>query len=45
MPIVATGTFTGALKQLRAFGRWSDVLEKVSGVIVIAVGLYLVWLA
>lgn len=45
VPIVAAGTFTGALKQLRAFGRWSDALEKVSGVIVIAVGLYLVWLA
>ncbi len=45
VPIVAAGTFTGALKQLRAFGRWSGALEKVSGVIVIAVGLYLVWLA
>lgn len=45
VPIVAAGTFTGALKQLRAFGRWSSALEKVSGVIVIAVGLYLVWLA
>ncbi len=45
VPIVAAGTFTGALKQLRAFGRWSGTLEKVSGVIIIAVGLYLVWLA
>lgn len=45
VPIVAAGAFTGALKQLRAFGRWSGALEKVSGVIVIAVGLYLVWLA
>lgn len=45
VPIVAAGTFTGALKQLRAFGRWSGALEKVSGVILIAVGLYLVWLA
>ncbi len=45
VPIVAAGTFTGALKQLRAFGRWSGALEKVSGAIIIAVGLYLVWLA
>lgn len=45
VPIVAAGTFTGALKQLRTFGRWSSVIEKVSGVIIIGVGLYLVWLA
>ncbi len=45
VPIVAAGTFTGALKQLRAFGRWSGTLEKVSGVIIIAVGLHPVWLA
>jgi len=45
VPIVAAGTFTGALKGLRAFGRWSAALEKVSGVIIIGVGLYLVWLA
>jgi cytochrome c-type biogenesis protein len=45
VPIIAAGTFAGALKQLRAFGRWSGVMEKVSGVIIIGVGLYLVWLA
>jgi cytochrome c-type biogenesis protein len=45
VPIVAAGTFTGALKGLLAFGRWSAILEKVSGIIIIAVGLYLVWLA
>jgi cytochrome c-type biogenesis protein len=45
VPIVAAGTFAGALKQLRAFGRWSGVMEKVSGLIIIGVALYLVWLA
>jgi cytochrome c-type biogenesis protein len=45
VPIVAAGTFTGALKQLRTFGRWSSALEKVSGAIIIGVGLYLIWLA
>jgi cytochrome c-type biogenesis protein len=45
VPIVAAGTFTGALKQLRALGRWTGALEKVSGVIIIGVALYLVWLA
>ncbi len=45
VPIVAAGTFTGALKQFQAFGRWAGVLEKVSGIIIIGVGLYLIWLA
>lgn len=45
VPIVIVGTFAGALKGFLAFGRWTSVLEKVSGVIIIGVGLYLVWLA
>jgi cytochrome c-type biogenesis protein len=45
VPIVIAGTFTGALKGFLAFGRWAGVLEKVSGAIIIGVGLYLVWLA
>jgi cytochrome c-type biogenesis protein len=45
VPIVAAGTFAGVLKELSSFGRWAPTLEKVSGVIIIGVGLYLVWLA
>jgi len=45
VPIVLAGTFAGVLKGLGVFGRWAPTLEKVSGVIIIAVGLYLVWLA
>ena len=45
VPIVLAGTFTGALKGLRALGRWSGIIEKTSGVIVIAVGLYFLWIA
>ena len=45
VPIVLAGTFAGALKSFRVFGRWSGALEKISGAIVIGVGLYLVWLA
>ena len=45
VPIVLAGTFTGILKRLRTFGRWNDALEKVAGVVVIAVGLYFVWIA
>ena len=44
-PIVAAGTFTGAVKGLRAAGRWSCIIEKASGVIIIGVGLYLLWIA
>jgi cytochrome c-type biogenesis protein len=45
MPVVLAGTFTGALKGFQKLGRWSEVIEKASGVIVIGVGLYFLWIA
>lgn len=45
VPIVLAGTFTGVLKQFQAFGRWSAIIEKVSGAIIIGVGIYFVWIA
>jgi cytochrome c-type biogenesis protein len=45
VPIIAAGTFTGAVKRFRAFGRWSAAIEKLGGAIIIGVGLYLAWLA
>ena len=45
VPVVLAGTFTGALKSFQKLGRWSNVIEKVSGVIVIGVGLYFLWIA
>lgn len=45
LPIVLAGTFTGVLKGFQALGRWNEVLEKAAGVVVIAVGLYFVWIA
>ena len=45
LPIVLAGTFTGVLKGFQSLGRWSEALEKISGVVVIAVGLYFVWIA
>lgn len=45
VPVVLAGTFTGVLKQLNALARWTPVLEKVSGVIVLGVGLYFLWIA
>jgi cytochrome c-type biogenesis protein len=45
VPVVLAGTFTGAVKQLQSLGRWSPVIEKTSGVIILGVGLYFLWLA
>jgi cytochrome c-type biogenesis protein len=45
VPIVLAGTFAGVVKGLRTFGRWSGAVERVSGVIIIAVGLYFLWIA
>ncbi len=45
VPVVLAGTFTGALKSMQSLGRWSPVIEKASGVIVLAVGFYFLWIA
>ncbi|MBS4062109.1 MAG: sulfite exporter TauE/SafE family protein [Bacteroidetes bacterium] len=45
LPIVLAGTFTGILKQMQSLGRWNNLLEKAAGVVIIAVGLYFVWIA
>jgi cytochrome c-type biogenesis protein len=45
VPIVLAGAFTGVLKQIQSLGRWSELLEKASGVMIIGVGLYFLWIA
>ncbi|HNR02732.1 MAG TPA: cytochrome c biogenesis protein CcdA [Anaerolineaceae bacterium] len=45
LPLVLVGTFTGVLKNLRAFGKWSDTINKVSGVLLIVMGFYFMWAA
>jgi cytochrome c-type biogenesis protein len=45
LPLVLVGTFTGVLKSVRAFGKWSDAINKVSGVLLILVGFYFLWVA
>ena len=45
VPIVLAGTFTGIVKRLQSLGRWSPVIEKVSAVIILGVGLYFLWIA
>jgi len=45
VPVVLAGTFTGALKSMQSLGRWSMILERVAGVVVLAVGFYFLWIA
>ncbi len=45
IPIVLAGTFTGMLKNFQLMGRFSPVLEKISGIIIIIVGFYFLWIA
>jgi len=45
IPVVLAGTFTGTLKKMQGIGQWSGAIEKASGVLTIAVGLYFVWIA
>ena len=45
VPIILAGTFAGVLKSIRSLGKWSDTLEKASGVIIILVGFYFIWIA
>lgn len=45
VPVVLAGTFTGAVKRLQSMGRWSMLIERASGVIMLGVGLYFIWIA
>jgi cytochrome c-type biogenesis protein len=45
VPIVLAGTFTGVFKGFTSIGRWSETIEKVSGGMIILVGLYFLWIA
>ncbi len=45
VPIILAGTFTGALRQFHSLGRWSHVIERASGLIMLLVGFYFIWIA
>ena len=45
VPIVLFGTFAGLIKQIPKLARWTARLEQASGALLIAVGLYLLWIA
>lgn len=45
VPIVLAGTFTALVKQMSAIERWMPFIEKASGVVILLVGLYFLWIA
>jgi len=45
VPVVLAGTFAGALKGMLALGRWSLIMERAAGVLILAVGFYFLWIA
>ena len=45
MPVVLAGTFAGLVRQLQSFARWTEMLEKVSAVLILGVGFYFLWIA
>ncbi len=45
VPILLAGSFTGVLKTFRNLGKWTVWFEKASGVIIILVGFYFLWIA
>jgi cytochrome c-type biogenesis protein len=45
VPIVLAGTFTGVVKALPAMERWTRWMERSAGAVLVAIGLYFVWIA
>lgn len=45
VPIILAGTFTSVVKALPAMERWTRWMETAAGVVLIAVGLYFLWIA
>ena len=44
-PLILFGTSIGLISRLRSVARWWDIVHRVSGVILIGLGLYLLWKA
>lgn len=45
VPIVLAGTFAGVIRQLQSFARWTQVIERVSAILILGVGFYFLWIA
>ena len=45
IPLLLAGTFAGFIKNINGMMRWNDISQKASGLILIGLGLYFLWLA
>lgn len=45
VPVIIAGTFTGYAKRLPGMVRWSKVFERIAGLVLILVSIYLIWIA
>ena len=45
VPIIVAGTFAGVVKALPMFARWGERFQQASGVVVMLVGFYFLWIA
>jgi len=45
LPVILAGTFTGILKNMPLIAKWSGVMEKTAGVVLLGLGMYFLWIA
>ncbi len=45
VPIILVGTFTGVIKRMDLWAKYSLVMDKIAGVMIIMVGVYFAWIA
>ncbi|HZK44171.1 MAG TPA: cytochrome c biogenesis protein CcdA [Syntrophomonadaceae bacterium] len=45
VPIIIIGTFTGVISSMDSFAKWSHVMDKLAGVMILMVGMYFAWIA
>jgi cytochrome c-type biogenesis protein len=45
VPIIVLGTFAGMIKLIPRLMEWTSCLEQASGVLMIGIGLYFIWVA
>lgn len=45
LPVILAGTFTGILKNMPLIARWSGIMEKAAGIVLLGLGMYFLWIA
>ncbi|KJS12699.1 MAG: hypothetical protein VR67_08140 [Peptococcaceae bacterium BRH_c8a] len=43
LPLLVVGTFTGLVKKVDRLQVWSDISQRISGVILLLLGLWFLW--